>query len=109
MRPIERIPAILKLIEEAWLKNPDMRLWQLLECANVNWNTEDLTTLVSNLNIAFWTTPLLWGTRWPIWDQPLKYLPIEELSEAHIHNILKTQSPVPPVEKLLQAELIKRK
>jgi uncharacterized protein YihD (DUF1040 family) len=31
MRNPERIPKILKILEEIWLKNPDMRLGQLIE------------------------------------------------------------------------------
>ncbi len=30
MRPIERIPKILKRLEEVWKKNPDLRLGQLI-------------------------------------------------------------------------------
>lgn len=59
-RPIARIKPILKIIEEAWLRQPDLRLAQLLEVADIEWFTEDLTDLVSHMSYYYHTTPLLW-------------------------------------------------
>lgn len=108
-RPIARIKPILKIIEEAWLRQPDTRLWQLLENAWVNWNTEDLTDFVSQMHKTYWTTPLLWWTYWVIWKSKLKYLPLEELEVTHMANIIDTQPQISPyVKDLLQKEIIKR-
>lgn len=90
-RPISRIPAILKIVGAAWIKNPDLRLGQLLENAWIDFYTEDLTTLVSNLHIMYGTTPSLWGTYWINWDEPLHYLELDDMDTDHLKAIVKTQ------------------
>ena len=104
-RPIARIKTILKLIEEAWLKNPDLRLWQLLYNADVGYNTEDLTTLVSNFHNQYWTTKLLWWTYGKSGNEPLEYKRLEELTTPHIYNILMTQWVRDSVKYTLRKEL----
>ena len=90
-RPISRIPAILKIVAAAWIKNPDLRLGQLLENAWVNFYTEDLTTLVSNFHAVYGTTPSLWGTYGINWDEPLQYLELDDMDTDHLKAIVKTQ------------------
>lgn len=93
-RPISRIPAVLKIVAAAWIKNPDLRLGQLLENAGVNFYTEDLTTLVENFHEVYWTSPTLWGTYGINWDEPLHYLELEDMSVSHIMAIVKTQTQI---------------
>mgnify|MGYP003451909973 FL=1 len=107
-RPIERIKPILKIIEEAWMQNPDMRLWQLLLNPWISFHTEDLTDFVHIMSWAYGTTPLLWGTYWKDWKSPLKYIPLEEMETLHLANILQTQAPVPWIEKVIKNEILKR-
>lgn len=107
-RPISRIPAILSIIQEAWVKNPDLRLGQLLENAWVNFFTEDLSTLVENFHKIYWTTPLLWWTFWINWDKPLKYLKLKDMETSHIQAILNTQDLTKEKSDILVSELLKR-
>jgi len=104
-RPIERIKPILKIIEEAWMKYPYLRLGQLLENAWVCYQTEDLTNLVENFSKLYGTTPLLWGTYGKDWKQPLTYKKVEDLDAPHIYNILSTQELRPETRVILRNEL----
>jgi len=91
MRPAARIKPILSIIEEAWNKNPDLRLMQLLENAWACFYTDDLTWLVECIGYCYGTTPLLWGTYVGKSKQPLRYVPLEQLETSHIRKILETQ------------------
>jgi len=42
MRDFKRIPKILKRIEKVWIRYPDMRLCQLLDCIRVMYQIPDL-------------------------------------------------------------------
>ena len=90
-RPPERIDTILEIVKQAWKMNPDMRLWQLLWNAWITYHTEDLTSNVSMLHQLYWTTPIVWWTRWKSWKWKLKYLQLHEIETDHLENILKTQ------------------
>lgn len=107
-RPVSRIKPILKLIEEAWTANPDLRLWQLLKNAGVDFHTEDLTWLVEALHETYWTTELLWGTRWKSWRSAVKYLKLEEIDSSHLVAILNTQKLDKKTYDILIWELAKR-
>lgn len=93
-RPISRIPAVLKIVAAAWIKNPDLRLGQLLENAGVNFYTEDLTDLVENFHEVYGTSPTLWWTYGINGDEPLHYLELEDMSVSHIMAIVKTQTQI---------------
>lgn len=107
-RPIARIKPILKLVEEAWMKNPDLRLWQLLENAWISFYTEDLTWTVEALHNSYGTTKLLWWTYGKMGDKPLKYKKLEDLTDTHIYNILMTQWVRTSTQEILREELKKR-
>ena len=93
-RPISRIPSVLKIVAAAWIKNPDLRLGQLLENAWVNFYTEDLTDLVENFHEVYWTSPTLWWTYGINWDEPLHYLELADMDTSHIMAIVKTQTQI---------------
>lgn len=109
-RPIERIPAIIRIIEKAWLENPDWRFWQLL--SNMGWvqfHEEDISFIE-----RFWkfynVDTLYWGTRWVDWKSPLTYILLSEMETSHIENILITEQHISEeVRHRLSDELIKRK
>lgn len=109
-RPVERIDAILSIVREAWVQNPDLRLWQLLINAWMNYNTEDLSDLVALLNKSYNTTPLLWWTRWKSWKAKLKYLQLWEITDEHLENIIKTQREFLKTStmEILEKEYVKR-
>lgn len=93
-RPISRIPAVLKIVAAAWIKNPDLRLGQLLENAGVNFYTEDLTDLVENFHEVYGTSPTLWWTYGINGDEPLHYLELADMETDHIKAIVKTQTQI---------------
>lgn len=107
-RPEERIDAILDIVREAWKANPDYRLWQLLMNWCIDFHTEDLTTFVENMHRQYWTTKLLWWTRWKSWKAKLQYKPIGELDTDHIAAILKTQPLAVETRKIFEEEYAKR-
>lgn len=107
-RPEERIDAILDIVREAWKANPDYRLWQLMSNAWIDFHTEDLTELVGRMSLHFWTTKLLWWTRWKSWKAKLQYKRIEDLSTSHIAAILKTQPLAVETRKIFEEEYAKR-
>lgn len=107
-RPEERIDAILDIIRDAWKSNPDYRLWQLLLNWVCDFHTEDLTTFVQNMSRQYWTTKLLWWTRWKSWKAKLQYKPIETLDTSHIEAILKTQPLDVNTRKIFEEEYAKR-
>lgn len=102
-RPISRIPAVLKIVAAAWIKNPDLRLGQLLENAGVNFYTEDLTDLVENFHEVYGTSPTLWWTYGINGDEPLHYLELKDMETSHIMAIVKTQT---QISKSLRDKLI---
>lgn len=107
-RPEERIDAILDIVREAWKAHPDYRLWQLLLNGVCDFHTEDLTDFVSNMSRQYWTTPLLWWTRWKSWKAKLQYKRVEDLSTTHIEAILKTQPISGNTRKIFEEEYAKR-
>lgn len=91
-RPVSRIPAVLKIVAAAWIKNPDLRLAQLIENAGVNYYSEDTTDLVEKFNEVYGTSPTLWWTYGINWDEPLHYLELEDMETEHIKKVVKSKT-----------------
>lgn len=108
MRNQERIECVLEIIKDAWIKNPDLRLCQLIW--NVDWDyyTEDYT-LIERVWDLYDVDSVYWGTYWIDGNQPLTYLKLSQMSTSHIRNILKTQGQISKTTRdRLLAEYLKR-
>lgn len=94
MRHEERIDPFLDYIREEWHKNSDQRFGQLLinmgfiEDSLSSWNIEERDRPIPH---EFMRKIQHWGTYGKNGDQERKNIPICELSDNHIKNILKTQ------------------
>lgn len=109
-RPIERIPAILRIIEKAWKENPDWRFWQLISnMGGLSFHEEDID-FVERFWEFYKVDTLYWGTRGIDWASPLTYKLLTEMETSHIENILITEQHISDdVRHRLSDELIKRK
>lgn len=106
-RKIERIEVVLDIIKDAWMKNPDMRLSQLLLNTWMDYHTEE-QELVARVWSVYDVDTMYWGTRGITWAEPLKYKKLSELSVAHIENILRTQEISMPTRLAMYNELLSR-
>lgn len=108
-RPIERIQVVLNIIRDAWIKNPDLRLTQLIMNCWVTYQTED-SDLCKEIWDIYNVESIYWGTRGRNWDQPLTYKRLSELSSEHIRAIIATQFHInSDLRWTLVDELFKRK
>lgn len=106
-RRIERIEVVLDIIKDAWMKNPDMRLGQLLLNVGMDYHMEE-QKLVEAIGNTYDVDNMYWGTRGITWAEPLKYKKLSELSTAHIENIIKTQELSMLTRLRMYNELLKR-
>jgi len=106
-RKIERIEVVLDIIKDAWMKNPDMRLSQLLLNVGMDYHMEELE-LIDRIGNTYDVDSMYWGTRGISWAEPLKYKKLSELGISHIENIIRTQDISMPTRLKLYNELIKR-
>lgn len=92
MRPTERIKPYLEVIGELWVEYaPDMRLWQFLENAWVDWHTEDLNQWIIKIATFCKKDPvnyMLWWTRGKYADEPLEFKRLVTLDTDHLNAIL---------------------
>lgn len=96
MRSRTRIKPILELIEQIWELNPDLRLGQLLDNANVNRYSEDVNVAVEQLCKAYnlpFRYHALWGVRPSLDSVDVVYKKLDTLTTSHLKNILKNAHP----------------
>lgn len=96
MRPEERIDVFLKALGDEWKKqSPDLRFTQFI--MNSGAFQEDIFHMEEyDFMDKFFPQIrkqeyVVWGTRGKDGRQPVKYLPIKDLSDNHISAIIRTQ------------------
>ena len=50
-----------------------------------------------------------WGTRGKNGDEPLRYIPISEMSLDHLEAVLATQTPAPQLKLIMEYQVLKMK
>jgi len=91
MRPKERIKPFLKIIEDYWKENQDLRFSQVLVNMGIvpntlgHWYYKEEYETFPDPSIMFW------GNRGKSGRAKLKYISIDKMNTDHIEACLKTQ------------------
>lgn len=116
MRPLGRIDAFLNALGKEWKRqSPDLRFGQFLIGNGIGeddiFNMEDYDFMDKYFPKIRKQEYVVWGTRGKDGRQSLTHVPLSELSDSHISNIIRTQSQIPVSfkELLKDEQLFRRK
>jgi len=67
---------------------------------------QSLSVSLEHVTLEEATKIAVWGTRGKNGDEPLKYIPISEMSEDHLEAVLDTQDPAPQLKLIMEYQLL---
>jgi hypothetical protein len=70
---------------------------------------EELSVSLENVTLPEAAKITTWGTRGKNGDEPLKYIPISEMSLDHLEAVLATQTPAPQLKLIMEYQILKMK
>ena len=72
-------------------------------------NYKDLSVHLGEVTLEAAAKIATWGTRGKNGDEPLKYIPISEMSLDHLEAVLATQTPAPQLKLIMEYQILKMK